>query len=90
MTVDFLFIGLQEIIRVQTRLAQLSFASNISHVWAIDKLSFLLIIITSRVMNSHAEMSIKKRCGMNKIYLVLVLFTTDALESDKSYKINTR
>ena len=41
-------------------------------------------------MNSHAEMSIKKRCGMNKIYLVLVLFTTDALESDKSYKINTR
>ena len=89
MTVDFLFIGLQEIIRVQTRLAQLSFASNISHVWAIDKLSFLLIII-SRVMNSHAEMSIKKRCGMNKIYLVLVLSTIDALESDKSYKINTR
>ena len=60
MTVDFLFIGLQEIIRVQTRLAQLSFASNISWVWAIDKLSFLLIII-SRVMNRHAEMSIKVR-----------------------------
>ena len=41
-------------------------------------------------MNSHAEMSIKMRCGMNKIYLVLALFTIDALESDKSYKINTR
>jgi hypothetical protein len=89
MTVDFLFIGLQEIIGVQTRLAQLSFASNISWIWAIDKLSFLLIII-SKVMNSHAEMSIKMRCGMNKIYLVLALFTIDALESDKSYKINTR
>jgi hypothetical protein len=60
MTVDVLFIGLQEIIRVQTRLAQLSFASNISRDWAIDKLSFLLII--SRV-NRHAEMSIKFRIG---------------------------
>jgi hypothetical protein len=30
MTVDFLFIGLQEIKRVQTTLAQLSFSSNIS------------------------------------------------------------
>jgi hypothetical protein len=62
MTVDVLFIGLQEIIGVQTRLAQLSFASNISWIWAIDKLSFLLIII-SRVMNRHAEMSIKVRIG---------------------------
>ncbi len=41
-------------------------------------------------MNRHAEMSIKVRMGMNKIYLVLPLFTIDALESDKSYKINTR
>ena len=41
-------------------------------------------------MNSHAEMSIKMRCDMNKIYPVLPLFTIDALESDKSYKINTR
>ena len=41
-------------------------------------------------MYSHAEMSIRMRCGMNKIYLVLVLFTIDALESDKSYKINIR
>lgn len=41
-------------------------------------------------MKRLAEMSIKMRCGMNKIYLVLVLFTIDALESDKSYKINTR
>jgi hypothetical protein len=60
MTVDFLFIGLKEIIGIQTRLAQLSFASNISWIWAIDKLSFLLIII-SRVINRHAEMSIKVR-----------------------------
>ena len=60
MMVDFLFIGLQEINRVQTTLAQLSLSSDISWIWAIDKLSFLLIII-SRVMNSHAEMSIKVR-----------------------------
>jgi hypothetical protein len=60
MMVDFLFIGLQEINRVQTRLAQLSFSSNISSIWDIDKLSVLLIII-SRVMNRHAEMSIKVR-----------------------------
>jgi hypothetical protein len=60
MTVDFLFIGLQEINSVQTRLAQLSFSSNISWIWAIDKLSFLLIII-SRIMNRHAEMTIKVR-----------------------------
>ena len=67
MTVDFLFIGLQEINRIQTRLAQLSFSSNISWIWAIDKLFFLLIII-SRMMDRHAEMSIKIRaCGMNKI-----------------------
>jgi hypothetical protein len=89
MTVDFLFIGLQEINRVQTTLAQLSLSSDISWIWAIDKLSFLLIII-SRAMDRHAEMSIKMRCDMNKIYLVLPLFTIDALESDKSYKINTR
>ncbi len=60
MMVDFLFIGLQEINRVQTRLAQLSFSCNISWIPTIDKLSFLLIII-SRVMNRHAEMSIKVR-----------------------------
>ena len=41
-------------------------------------------------MNRHAEMSIKMTCDMNKIYLVLALFTIDALESDKSYKISTR
>jgi hypothetical protein len=74
MTVDFLFIGLQEINRVQTTLEQLSLSSDISWIWTIDKLSFLLIII-SRVMNRHAEMSIKMRCDMNKIYLVLALFT---------------
>jgi len=84
MTVDFLFIGLQEINSVQTTLAQLNLSSDISWILAIDKLSFLLIII-SRVMNRHAEMSIKMRCDMNKIYLVLALFTIDALESDKSY-----
>ena len=44
----------------------------------------------SRVMSSHAEMSIEMRCDMNKVYLVLALFTIDVLESDKSYKINTR
>ena len=66
MTIDFLFIGLQDINRVQTRLAQLSFSSNISWIWAIDKLSILLIII-SRMMDRHAEISIKMECGMNKI-----------------------
>jgi hypothetical protein len=66
MTVDFLFIGLQDINRVQTRLAQLSFSSNISWIRAIDKLSFLLIIM-SRMMDRHAETSIKVACGMNKI-----------------------
>jgi hypothetical protein len=89
MTVDFLFIGLQEINRVQTTLAQLSLSSDLSWSLAIDKLSFLLIII-SRVMNRNAQMRIKMRCDMNKIYPVLPLFTIDALESDKSYKINTR
>ena len=84
MTVDFLFIGLQEINSVQTTLAQLNLSSDISWILAIDKLSFLLIII-SRVMNRRAEMSNKMRCDMNKIYLVLALFTIDALESDKSY-----
>ena len=66
MTVDFLFIGLHEINRIQTRLAQLSFSCNISWIWAIDKLSFLLIII-SRKLDRHAELSIKVACGMNKI-----------------------
>jgi hypothetical protein len=66
MMIDFLFIGLQEINRVQTRLAQLSFSSNISWIWAIDKLSFLLIIM-SRMMDRHAETSIKMACAMNKI-----------------------
>ena len=82
MTVDFFFISLQEIIRVQTRLAQLSFASNISWIWAIDKLSFLLIII-SKMMDRHTEISIMVACGMNKISLVLVFLTIDSLESDK-------
>lgn len=34
-------------------------------------------------MNSHAEMSIKMTCDMNKISLVLVFLTIDSLESDK-------
>ena len=60
MTVDFLFIGLQEIIRVQTRLAHSVLRAIYHRPGLLISLSFLLIIIL-RVMNSHAEMSIKVR-----------------------------